>query len=464
MRTDSLQKKDILALAIGLVFLTCAMVLPTPKDLSRDGLIMIGILLMAATFWIMEPVPLAVTGLMVMVLQIITGVAGSGSVFASFGNRAVFFLIGALMLAAAIQKHDVHKRIALRFLTSFEDSPKKMTVGIFSLSTILPFFMPEHAVAALMLPIVFHLLISLNLEPLKSNFGRVSMLSMAYGTTIGSLGTLMGGARNPLTIAFLKETGGVNVTFLGWMMMSFPIVIIAAPLVWLVLIRCYPLEDLDLSNARKLIEKEVEELGSPSWNELKVLSIFSFTVILWIFFSHVISVEVVALIGAVLLFLVKVVDWKDIESRMQWGVLLLYGGAITMGVNLEKTGAANWIAHKLLYVAGENEYLLIFILIVVTISLTQIMSNTAAVAMLLPIGYGLTLETGLTIELTSFLIGLSGGLAFMFVIATPGYTIAYTAGYFSTRDLFKAGLFANIIAITIIFTVAITYWKFIGVW
>ena len=402
---------------------------------------------------------------MVMVLQILLiDKADSGSVFASFGNRAVFFLIGALMLAAAFQKHDVHKRIAFFFLNFFGKSPRRMTIGIFFLSTLLPFFMPLHAVAALMLPIILHLLIALELEPLKSNFGKVSMLSMAYGTAIRSLGTLMGGARNPLTIAFLKETAGVDVTFLGWMMMSLPIVIITAPLVWLVLIKCFPLEELDLSNAKELIQKEGDELGALSRDEKTVIAIFIFTIVLWIFFSEFIDVEVAALIGAVLLFVFKVVDWKDIESRMQWGILLLYGGAITMSVNLEKTGAARWIAHGFLTGAGGNEYVLIFILVLVTITLTQMMSNTAAVAMLLPIGYGLTLETGLTIELTSFLIGLSGGLAFMFVIATPGHTIAYSAGYFSPRDIFKAGFFANIISITIIFTVAITYWKFIGVW
>ena len=472
MKTDTLSRKDIFSLLLGLFFFIASFLLSytlpeKPSEagaLSRNGLIMLGILFMAAIFWVTEPIPLAATALLVMVLQIITGVSHSESVFASFGNRAVFFLVGALMLAAAIQKHGVHKRVALRFLTHFGSSPTQMTLGIFSLSLILPFIMPEHAVVALLLPILLHLLLALEVEPLKSNFGRVCMLSMAYGATIGSLGTLMGGARNPLTIAFLKETSGKDIGFLDWMVVSLPVVLITAPLVWLILIKFYPPEPLDLSKARKALKKEVEEIGPLSRNEIKVLSILFFTIFLWIFFSSSFNVEVVALIGAVLLFVFKIVDWKDIESEMQWGILLLYGGAITLGVNLEKTGAALWLSNKILEFTGYNDYLLILVLILLSIFITQIMSNTAAVAMLLPIGYSFTLNTNLTVELTSFLIGLSGGLAFMFVIATPGYTIAYTAGYFSTKELFKAGFVANVVSIVVIFLVALTYWKLIGVW
>ncbi len=477
MATRTYRRRDILGFGLGLGLLgvcySLAFLLNFPDtvaedsgNLSRDGFIMLGILLFAATFWILEPIPLAVTGLLVMALQILlVGSIGPDKVFASFGSRAVFFLIGALMLAAAIQKHNVHKRVAVSFLVRFEDSPRRLTVGIFSLSVLLTFFIPLHAVAALMLPILFHILVALELEPMKSNFGKVSMLSMAYGCSIGSLGTLMGGARNPLTIAFINDIpGSEEVTFLGWMVVSLPVVLITSPLVWYVLVKCFPLEDLDISNARKIIEEDVKQLGPLSFEEKKVLGIFFFTVSLWVFGSGFIGVEVAALLGAVLVFVFKVVDWEDIESRMQWGIILLYGGAITMGVNLKDTGAAFWIAGRFLDVAGGSDYVLILILILLTVTLTQMMSNTAAVAMLLPIGYGLSLESGLSPELTSYLIGLSGGLAFMFVIATPGHTIAYSAGYFSLRDIFRAGFYANIIAICIIFLVAISYWKFLGVW
>ncbi|MBS3778014.1 MAG: anion permease, partial [Candidatus Thermoplasmatota archaeon] len=143
-----------------------------------------------------------------------------------------------------------------------------------------------------------------------------------------------------------------------------------------------------------------------------------------------------------------------------WGLLLVYGGAITLGAGMQKTGAGLWIAHRLFEFSQGNPYFIIFLLIVVTIFLTEVMSNVGAVALLLPIGFGVASEIqGLSPLLVSLLIALSGGLAFMLVVATPGNAITYSAGYYSTKDLLKVGVFANVVCIAIIFLIAIIYWK-----
>jgi sodium-dependent dicarboxylate transporter 2/3/5 len=161
-------------------------------------------------------------------------------------------LIGAFILAAAIEKHGLHRRIALGFLRFFEKNPKIFTLGIMSSCAFLSFIMPEHGVAALFVPIIIPILIATQVVPRQSNFGKISMLRIAYGCSIGSLGTLVGGARDPLTIGILSDLSPpINVTFFDWCLYAMPVVFITLPLVWIVLQFTFPIELKDISNAKK---------------------------------------------------------------------------------------------------------------------------------------------------------------------------------------------------------------------
>lgn len=454
-------RKNLIFIVIAFLILAIFYFIPTPDGLSNDGKLMIGILFMAAVLWITEAIPLAVTGLLIMILQPLLHILRPEDVFSSFGNQAVFFLIGAFILAGAVEKYGLHRRIALKFLGFFEKTPRSFTFGIMISCAFLSFVMPEHGVAALFLPIVVSILIAMKIAPKQSNFGKISMLSVAYGCSIGSLGTLIGGARNPLTVGVLsKLPEPINVTFFEWMIYAMPLVFIALPLVWLVLQVSFPIEIKNISAAKKEIQKQVNIAGKISKNESIVLTILIITILLWTFFSSYtyFGLAVIALLGSVLLFLTGTINWKDVERRVPWGIILLYGGAITLGFGIQETGAGRWLAHNIFYMGGNNPYLVILIIIVITISLTEIMSNMGAVAILLPIGISIASEIGISPLLASMLIALSGGLAFMLVIATPGNAITYSSGYFSTKDLFKAGLTANIICIAVIFVVATIYW------
>ena len=437
--------------------------LPNPAGLSHNGQIMIGIMIMGAILWFTEPIPLAATGLLIIIMQPIMGIIPAEEVFASFGNQAIFFLVGAFIIAGAIEKHGLHKRIALRFLSQFEKSPRIFTFGIMSSCAFLSFAMPAHGVAALFLPIVVSILIAMKITPRQSNFGKVSMLCVAYGCSIGSIGTLIGGARNPLTIGLLSDlTPSINVTFFDWMIYSMPVVFVSLPLVWLILQFSFPIEIKDISKAKKEIENQVNKAGKISKKESIVLIILIITILLWIFFSsyQYLGLAVIAILGSVLLFITKTISWNDVEKRVPWGIILLYGGAITLGIGIQKTGAGTWIVNTLFSTVGINPYIVILVIIILTILLTNIMSNIGAVAILLPIGIAIATEIpGISPLLAAMLIALSGGFAFMLVIATPGNAITYSSGYFSTRDLFKAGSIANIACLIVIFIIATIYWK-----
>ena len=457
---DKSNIKNILFLVLAFLILVIFYLIPTPEGLEPSGKIMIGILLMAAILWITEPIPLAVTGLLIMIIQQILHIMPAQQVFQSFGNQAIFFLIGAFIIAGAIEKHGLHKRIALRFLTLFEKSPKMFTLGIMVSCASLSFIMPEHGVAAFFLPIILSILIAMKITPKQSNFGKICMLSVAYGCSIGSLGTLIGGARNPLTIEVLQEQG-ITVTFFDWMLYAMPVVLISIPIVWIVLQLSFPIEIDSISDAKKEIKNQVKKQGNISRNEIIVLGILILTIILWILFSSntYYGLAVIAILGSFLLFITRTITWKDVEDRVPWGIILLYGGAITLGIGMQTTGAGAWVANQIFTTFNINIYVLILMMIIITILLTNVMSNIGAVAILLPIGVALAGGIpDISIKLASMIIALSGGLAFMLVIATPGNAITYSSGYYSTKDLFKAGFVANVICIFVIFAVAVFYW------
>jgi len=453
---------NIIFIIIAFLILAIFYFIPTPEGLTQNGKVMIGILLMAAILWIIEPIPLAVTGLLIMIIQPIMHVIPPNEVFSSFGSQAIFFLVGAFIIAGAVEKHGLHRRIALRFLSHFEKTPRIFTFGIMSSCAILSFVMPAHGVAALFLPIVVSILIAMKITPRQSNFGKVSMLCVAYGCSIGSIGTLIGGARNPLTIGLLSDLNPpINVTFFDWMIYSMPVVFISLPLVWVILQFSFPIEINDIYEAKKEINNQVIKAGKMSNKETIVLSILIITIFLWILFSshQYFGLAVIALLGSILLFITKTINWNDVEKRVPWGIILLYGGAITLGIGIQKTGAGTWIVNALFNTVGINPFLVVIVIIILTVLLTNIMSNIGAVAILLPIGIAISTEIEFISPLLSaMIIAVGAGFAFMLVIATPGNAITYSSGYFSTKDLFKAGFISNIACILVIFFIAIVYW------
>jgi sodium-dependent dicarboxylate transporter 2/3/5 len=242
-KIPDISKKNAFFILLAFLMIIIVYFLPTPDGLSNNGKIMIGILLMGGILWVTEPIPLAVTGLLIMIIQPILGIIPARDVFSSFGNQAVFFLIGAFILAGAVEKHGLHRRIALRLLSYFEKNPKTFTFGIMTSCAFLSFIMPAHGVAALFLPIVASILIAMKITPRKSNFGKISMLSIAYGCSIGSLGTLVGGARNPLAVGLLSDLDPpIILSFFDWMKYSMPIVFLSLPIVWLILQISFPIE------------------------------------------------------------------------------------------------------------------------------------------------------------------------------------------------------------------------------
>mgnify|MGYP001105424204 CR=1 FL=1 len=439
--------------------------IPTPEGLSRDAHLMFGVLAFAASIFLLQPIPLGLSGILVLIMPMVLGVSTAGKVFSTFGNSAVFFLIGAFIMAASIERTSLHKRVSLQFLKLSGRSPKLFVLSTMLTGATLSMLMPEHGVIVLIIPILMFIMVGMGLSGFESNFAKSVMIGAAYGCSIGSIVTPLGGARNPLTIAFL-DSQGLEVSFLNWMVISAPVAVVSLFLVWLLLIRFFPPEMDSLETGQSLIRDEVGKLKRPTRYNISIIAVLGLSILSWMILPHFfgVNISLIALIGGIAMFVVGGLKWEDVESRIPWGIILLYGGAISMGVHLADTGGAEWIADKMLSLTGGSALLSIIFIVALTKLLTEVMSNTAAVSILLPIGYGIALGTGLPPIMTCMLVGLSGGLAFMFLISTPGNLISYSAGYFTQKDLFKVGIAANLITIIVVVIMAYTYWKIIGVW
>lgn len=447
---------------VGVVSFLAVLLYPNPQGLSVEGQRMLAISVLALFLWISEVLPLAVTSFLVCVLIALLRVADPTKAFIGYGTHAMFFLIGAFVLGVAVQKTNLHRRIAINMLIRFRRSPTRLVLGVVFTGAGLSMLMPEHVVAAFMLPVLMEILGSLKVDLTGTNFSKAMMLGMCYGASVGSMGSLLGGARNPLAISIYQEVTGEQVSFFGWMFSAFPIVIVMTIAVCIVLKWKFPPEKMDLEAAINHMEKEIRKMGSMGTQEKTVLAIFLLAFLLWAFAGTSIGMATVAMLMVVLLFITKSVTWLDVQMDMPWGVVILYGGAVTMGKYMVSTGAASFIAEKFLVFAGKNPYLLLLLLIVMIILLTEVMSNAAATAVVLPIALTLTLATGLSPTVTMYTVAMGSAMAFMLVIATPGAAIAYSSGYLRQVDYLKAGVYLNLVGIAVLMIVAQTWWRLIG--
>ncbi|MBE9531281.1 MAG: DASS family sodium-coupled anion symporter, partial [Proteobacteria bacterium] len=317
-----------------------------PEGLSAGGRNAIAVFILCLVLWVTNVIPLAITSLFAIVLVPFLGILSTKDTYAIFGNEAVFFILGAFILAGAVMHSGLSNRIALAIMTRFGATPKKLLLSIFFLSAVLSFFMSEHAVAAMLFPIVFEIAKGLKLRPGKSNYGKLLFLSLAWGCVIGGVATFLGGARVPLAVGILSESTGQTINFLTYTVAVFPIVVVLLTFGAFLLPRLFPIEIDSVSDAHKLLSERIKGIGRFRLREYAVGVILVLTVIAWMTIGHRVGLANIARSSVVVLFIFRLVRWKDIEEYVNWGIILMYGGAITLGTALERSGAAEWVANR----------------------------------------------------------------------------------------------------------------------
>ncbi len=417
----------------------------------------LGIFVVCMALWFTSLIPLAATGILAIALLPTLGVLPKERAFALFGNSAVFFILGVFLLAAAMISTGLSKRITLLVLQRFDSSPRRLANGVLLSASFLALWMPAHGVAAMIYPIVVEVVDALKLER-GAKYAKKLFLGLAWGAIIGSCGTLLGGARAPLALSLLEQAHPEQtISFLRWMAAGLPVVIIMTG-VALIMLRVRIPDDLDdIKPATRMLDERVRRLGPMSGPERRLAALTLATIAAWITLNNVLGLAVIAMLAATLLFVLRVVEWKAIQGYVNWGVILMYGGAVVLGQALTETHAMEWLARQVVS-ASTPPAVIVVLMIVVTIMLTETVSNAAAVAILLPIGYSLGAMTGVNPVMMTLVVTVPAGFAFLLPVSSPPNAISFSAGHYSVREVVQLGWPMTITALFVLLLVIVAWW------
>jgi sodium-dependent dicarboxylate transporter 2/3/5 len=456
------RSRPLLMLAAGVVIFWAINVLPRPAGLTPGAQGALAVFGICIFYWVFAVLPIMITGLLAIVLLPATGVMTSKAAYAQFGNEAVFFILGAFILAAAMMKTGLSARIALVILRRFGHRPVGMLLGIFLLNGSMSFVMSEHAVAAMTFPIILELVAALHLAPGRT-YGKALFLAMAWGTTIGGLATLLGGARAPLAIGMLREVTGSGYSFAEWAALNVPFSLLLLGVGWVLLRVWFPIDLADVTAAERAVQERLQRSGRMTLRELSVGAVMSLTILAWIVLGEDFGLANIALAAVVVLFAFGVVQWRDVEGYVNWGLILMYGGAISLGSALNTSGAAAWVAQETIAQWAGSPLTVVMMISLATVALTEVMSNSAAVAIVMPVGIAVAQQFGMDPRFMAPLVAVPAGMAFMLPIGTPANAIAFSSGYLRLADMMWPGLALNVAAYVIFNLLVHFYWPLLGI-
>ncbi|MDQ7012102.1 MAG: DASS family sodium-coupled anion symporter, partial [Mariprofundaceae bacterium] len=375
-----------------------------PAGLTAQGRDAIVVFLLCLVLWVTQLIPLAVTSLLGLALLPLMGVLPADHAYAMFGNNAVFFILGSFMLAAGVMRTGLSEHLALALLDRVGLGPRRLLLAMLLLPAFMAGFMPEHAVAAVLLPIAWEVVRGLGLT-LGHRYAQSVFLALAWGAIIGGVTTLLGGARGPLALGMVEELTGQGFSFLDWTLAAAPLVLLMLGIAAVTLLLATPFDGLDVRAARQRIERRQLELGTVSMEARIMALLILATVVFWIAAGHVFGLAGIALISVVLMFSLRLVSWKDAQEDVNWGVVMMYGGAIAVAKALTVTGAGAWIADKVL-LEGLSPGLLLMLFAIVTLLMTEGISNAAAVAILLPVAIPVGTAVGMAPGSVALAVGI----------------------------------------------------------
>lgn len=451
-----------LGIPLAIIAFILVMLLPLP-GLSYSGHAAIALLVFAIIMWASEAQHLAVTSLILLFLQPILGIESFNNAVIGFANPIIFLMIGGFILAEAIRKSGLAKRFTYWMLSKVGTTPSmSLFASVFSTGLLSAWI--ENVVAfAMLLPIIKEIVPLFGVDDAEkgnSNFAKAMVLGASYGSLAGGFGTEIGTAPNLMAAAY------THLPFANWMVFGFPLAIIMLIVTWKLLGWIFPPEVEGVIGGKETLQKTLSTLGSITRTEKITAAILFFTIGLWVTTGITgIDSYSVALIGAALYFISGVIDWKDAQKNIDWGLIIFFGGALSLGAALLNTGAAAWMIQDLIGMMGTNVSTLavMLVLMVIAVIFTQVMSNIALSAILVPLSVTLATAQGLPIGTYAVPVAISCSLSFMFPMADPTVAMAYGTGYVKIKEILKAGIPMVVIGIMVTIFILLTLAKpFLG--
>lgn len=471
-------KSRLGAIAAGLILFAIVIVLPPPPGLETAAWRVTAVAALMAVWWILEAVPVAVTALMPICLFPLLGIAPIRNTTSPYANPLIFLFMGGFMIALAVERWNLHRRIALNVLRLFGARPARLIGGFMCATAGLSMWVSNTATTVMMLPVALSVIGLLHDHKSGANIGTRTedrddrnfavalLLATAYAASIGGLATLVGTPPNALLAGYMEEVHGRSIGFGQWMLVGLPLTVLLLPIAWLLLTRfVYPVASQEIEGATEIIDEEVKKLGPISFQEIAVALIFAATACLWIGRPLVnkvlpgagLSDAGIAIMGAVALFIVPartgdgefLMNW-DWARRLPWGVLILFGGGLSLASAVDKTGLAAWIGGALSGIEGWPVLAILLSIVAVVIFLTEITSNTATAAVFLPVMGAAAMTFGADPLFFAAPTAVAASCAFMMPVATPPNAIIFSSGHVSVPQMARAGLPLNIVAIVVV--------------
>ena len=456
---------------LGILGALVVLFLPNPETLSIEAHRAAAIFVWMGIWWATEAVPIAITALIPLVFFPLLGVSSIESTAAPYANKNVFLFLGGFFLSIAIQKCNLHKRIALTVL-KYTGTKGRSIIGGFMLSScLLSMWIMNTSTTIMLLPIGLAIItvVKESMHDLseidKINFQVALLLGIAYAANIGGIATLIGTAPNMALNGFMEEQYGVSISFLDWMKVGLPVSLILLPLTWFTLTRIsFPVNFETSAETQEAIQTMRESIGKTKTPEKRVFIIFLITALLWVFRSPINNIPGmegltdpgIAMLCGLTLFLTpsggdqehNLLQWKDAEKGVPWGILLLFGGGLTLAAAAQNTGLAAWIGN--LMPVGLSMVFLVVIFTTLIIFLTELTSNLATTATFLPIVAVIATQFGFNPLLLTASIAIAASCAFMLPVATPPNAIVFGSELIKVPQMMRAGIAINIIAIVIV--------------
>lgn len=421
------------------------------------------------SWWIGNAVPIGITALLPIILFPMLGILDIKSTTANYAHPVIYLFLGGFMLGLAIEKWNLHKRIALNILKVSGNKPANIVLGSMLATSLLSMWISNTATTIMMLPIGMSIIKLINsrldTKKQKRNFSLSILLGIAYSANIGGIATLIGTPPNLVLASLAEEAGIQDITFSSWFFFAFPLVILLFIVCYLLISKIiFPSKSKDIGDIKKLISQELESLGKVSSGEKRVSIILVTTALLWVFraqlnqisFLENLSDTIIAIITTVLLFAIPsgrdsgpILIWSD-SKKLPWGILLLFGGGLALAKGLSVSNIVldigNWISEN----SGSALLLLIFLICAFAIFLTEVMSNVALVSVFIPVSFVIAEGFGINGLQLAIPLTIGASCAFMFPISTPPNAVVFASEKIKMKDMAKTGFVLNLLCLLII--------------
>jgi sodium-dependent dicarboxylate transporter 2/3/5 len=463
--------RKTIGLALGPALFVLVLFLPLPEGMSPPAKRVAAVAVLMAVWWITEAAPLAATALLPVALFPAMGVMKASEATAPYANHLIFLFLGGFLIAVTMERWNLHKRIALFTIKLVGTGTDRIILGFMIATAFLSMWISNTATAMMMVPIGMAVIGQVTsctmhggedetlVQPIETGFGSALMLAIAYSASIGGVATLIGTPPNVIFAGFIESTWGVSISFLSWMAVGLPLAVVMLAFTWLYLTRfAFRLGSAELPGGMTCIEDERRELGPVSPAEKKILLVFLLVAAGWVLRGLIdlpgtekMTDSTIAMIGAILLFLIPsdlrsgefLLDWKT-ASKVPWEVIILFGGGLSLAAGFRASGLDQWIGGSITILHGVNYVLLISAVVLLTIFLTEVTSNTATSAMLIPIISGVAVSMSIHPYGPIAAACIAASYAFMLPVATPPNAVIFGSRQVTITQMAVAGLALNV--------------------